>query len=174
MVEKIYIGKETFKGVIVSPSVTDRSTHKGIIYNGSNKSFLLLFFLLHILNVCKILSTAKGVLDINFGICLKFYTMFMVIGCKKVKALLCKFWNYYRNWGWVGYFIESNLPMVKWLVDRLWFIILRLILYVYQIFYTEVCNIRIRDSVMYAPAAVRYNYLPIFIHSLVSKYIHSM
>lgn len=25
---------------------------------------------------------------------------------------------------------------------------------------------------MYAPAAVRYNYLPIFIHSLVSKYIH--
>lgn len=125
--EKIYIGKETFKGVIVSPSVTDRSIHKGIIYNGSNKSFLLLFFLLHILNVCKILSTAKGVLDINFGICLKFYTMFMVIGCKKVKALLCKFWNYYRNWGWVGYFIESNLPMVKWLVDRLWFIILRLI-----------------------------------------------
>lgn len=71
--KKIYIGKETFKGVIVSPSVTDRSTHKGIIYNGSNKSFLLFgFFLLRILDVCKILSTAKGVLDINFGICLKF------------------------------------------------------------------------------------------------------
>lgn len=107
--EKIYIGKKTFKGVIVSPAVTDRSTHNGIIYNGSNKSFLLFWgvFLLHILNVCKIFSTAKGVLDINFRICLNFYTIFMVIGCKKVKALLCKFWNYYLKLGVGGIFIES-------------------------------------------------------------------
>lgn len=30
------------------------------------------FFLLCILNVCKIFFMVKGVLDINFGICLKF------------------------------------------------------------------------------------------------------
>lgn len=41
------------------------------------------FFLLCILNVCKIFFMVKGVLDINFGICLKFYMMFMVVGCKK-------------------------------------------------------------------------------------------
>lgn len=73
MVEKIYIGKEMFKGVIVLFFVIDCSIYKGIIYNGFNKSFLLFgFFLLCILNVCKIFFMVKGVLDINFGICLKF------------------------------------------------------------------------------------------------------
>lgn len=32
----------------------------------------LVFFLLCILDVCKIFFMVKGVLDINFGICLKF------------------------------------------------------------------------------------------------------
>lgn len=97
--------------------------------------------------------------------------MFMVIGCKIVKALLCKFWNYYRNWGWVGYFIESNLPMVKWLVDRLWFIILGLIYTFIRYFKLKCVTSESETLLCMRPPQLRYNYLPISIHSLVSKYI---